>query len=727
MGVVVGVEVGRTTARAVVPGSAPLVMPSVIHVGTQLAFGDAAAELALRDPDRIARGLIDRVGDPVPLVLAGQAHAATPLLGAQVAWLAAAALAAAASDPVGARIGLVVPSGWGRFRHDAIAAVLPGVVPVPAALAAVAAAGATSVIDPAQPVTVVRVGGAGSRVTVLDAGSPEATIRRSVEHPTFSGGLLDDAIASLVVAMAGIDVDRLAGAELFELRRRCVAAKESLSVASSASIDTGEQSIRVTRGELEAAAGPALGELAATVAHTAAAAGVALRQVLVHGGVASMPMVAATLSERLGCAVSVVDRPATAAAAAVALLAAPTTAPIAVAGPTDVVAVRIAGSTLHLEAEVGAVAEVPALGAAVAAFALPEDPAPIGTVEADADPAATVVVVPSPPTTVELCVVGGIDVARRFGVSGPLVVGRSRSADVRIDDARLSRRHVEIAMGAGAGAGDGVPVATDLGSSNGTFVEGAPVVGRTELGAAVVEAGSELFRCRPLRPVVEATVVHRWPRVRRVQPPRSAEELRADHPDVDRLLTRALLRRGDLWERRPWQRDFLMVRAGWCDADLGDGPEVRQVPFVLRLPSVGRLRVGAAPAWLATGVLRQLVAQLVLLHGPDDLAVELVGSPSDGWDWVERLPHAGGAGRLRVRVVGDGPATPGSGCLDLVAGDSVAALAGDLDLVVDGVLGELTAPLDLVVGPGRHPARPDVLADEQARQIADALSGLRLA
>ena len=48
-----------------------------------------------------------------------------------------------------------------------------------------------------------------------------------------------------------------------------------------------------------------------------------------------------------------------------------------------------------------------------------------------------------------------------------VVVGRSDEADVRLDDSGISRRHARITL-------DSPPVITDLGSTNGVIVDGAP-------------------------------------------------------------------------------------------------------------------------------------------------------------------------------------------------------------------------------------------------------------
>jgi len=72
------------------------------------------------------------------------------------------------------------------------------------------------------------------------------------------------------------------------------------------------------------------------------------------------------------------------------------------------------------------------------------------------------------PAGIELVVDDGATIAtRRLGRR--ILVGRAPSADLRIDDPRVSRLHARIEM-----RDDGVYV-EDLGSRNGTLVDGEPV------------------------------------------------------------------------------------------------------------------------------------------------------------------------------------------------------------------------------------------------------------
>jgi pSer/pThr/pTyr-binding forkhead associated (FHA) protein len=51
----------------------------------------------------------------------------------------------------------------------------------------------------------------------------------------------------------------------------------------------------------------------------------------------------------------------------------------------------------------------------------------------------------------------------------PFTLGRGSESDLRLDDKGVSRRHVKLS------AHDGAIIATDLGSTNGTLVNGAPL------------------------------------------------------------------------------------------------------------------------------------------------------------------------------------------------------------------------------------------------------------
>ncbi|MFC8304729.1 FhaA domain-containing protein [Specibacter sp. NPDC057265] len=77
-----------------------------------------------------------------------------------------------------------------------------------------------------------------------------------------------------------------------------------------------------------------------------------------------------------------------------------------------------------------------------------------------------------------------------------IVLGRSSEADILIDDTGVSRKHLEIR------SVDGVSTAVDLGSTNGSYVDGHRVQGTAELhdGSSITMGRTQItFRILPTR------------------------------------------------------------------------------------------------------------------------------------------------------------------------------------------------------------------------------------
>jgi two-component system, NtrC family, response regulator AtoC len=70
---------------------------------------------------------------------------------------------------------------------------------------------------------------------------------------------------------------------------------------------------------------------------------------------------------------------------------------------------------------------------------------------------------------------GGSSWMFRFPASGDIVIGRSETADLRIDDGSVSRRHARVVLDGGTAT------IIDLGSHNGTYVNKVRVTGRRSL------------------------------------------------------------------------------------------------------------------------------------------------------------------------------------------------------------------------------------------------------
>ncbi|HSR23239.1 MAG TPA: FtsK/SpoIIIE domain-containing protein, partial [Candidatus Eisenbacteria bacterium] len=155
-----------------------------------------------------------------------------------------------------------------------------------------------------------------------------------------------------------------------------------------------------------------------------------------------------------------------------------------------------------------------------------------------------------------------------------------------------------------------------------------------------------------------------------------AAHLRATTPDLVRVVGRARALDPALWERRPDDADWLLLRVGW--ADLAAGPEVEvaaggeedlrkeaeEVAARHRLVHAAPLRVSLGEAGVlgicgagrrTAALARALGMQLSGLHSPEDLvlAAAVPDEEREDWAWLGWLPHGatGPASRVAPSVV----------------------------------------------------------------------------
>jgi pSer/pThr/pTyr-binding forkhead associated (FHA) protein len=137
-------------------------------------------------------------------------------------------------------------------------------------------------------------------------------------------------------------------------------------------------------------------------------------------------------------------------------------------------------------------------------------------------------------------IVEGAGAGGIVGLAGPVTVGRGRDADLVLTDELVSRHHAQVTP-AGSGA-----VVEDLGSRNGTFVNGEAIHGPTHLTPGdQLQLGVTLVELRSAIQIAERpSAVHRIPPPLAV-PPRTPDYLAgagswaadgtdpraADHPD----------------------------------------------------------------------------------------------------------------------------------------------------------------------------------------------------
>jgi pSer/pThr/pTyr-binding forkhead associated (FHA) protein len=93
-----------------------------------------------------------------------------------------------------------------------------------------------------------------------------------------------------------------------------------------------------------------------------------------------------------------------------------------------------------------------------------------------------------------LWVTSGSRAGQSVGISDELIIGRE-NADLSIDDAEVSRRHAAVRLEGGQ------LEVEDLGSSNGTFVDGSRIEGAVRVGGgAKIRVGQTEFEVRGVAP-----------------------------------------------------------------------------------------------------------------------------------------------------------------------------------------------------------------------------------
>ncbi|GAB7052399.1 type VII secretion protein EccCb [Catenuloplanes indicus] len=150
------------------------------------------------------------------------------------------------------------------------------------------------------------------------------------------------------------------------------------------------------------------------------------------------------------------------------------------------------------------------------------------------------------------------------------------------------------------------------------------------------------------------------------------------HPEPDRLLAIAHSGRR-VWERRQGDPDFLRVRIGIGDAELStpiqigtrldpladyDWESMRAArrlvdsmskvaaqPIAIDLGTAGVISILGSPDATAA-MTRSMLAQLAVMHAPDDVLIAVEAPDIEEWEWAKWLPHTFEPGsRRRPRAV----------------------------------------------------------------------------
>ncbi|HEY0472483.1 MAG TPA: Hsp70 family protein [Kribbella sp.] len=327
MGYRLGVDLGTTfTAAAVRNGGSPtmlglgnraLQIPSVLYLQEdgQFLVGEAAERRGSTDPSRVVREFKRRIGDPVPLMVAGAPYSAQALSARLLSWVVATATERRGAPPD--EIVLTYPANWGAYKRElvdqliSLADVGPAVTcPEPQAAAIQYAAQAH--LQPGDRVAVYDLGGGTFDVCVLEKTANGFTILGNPEGIEQLGGVdFDEAVFQHVVGALGpaieqVDLDSSEGrAALTRLRRDCVEAKEALSADVDTVIPVAlpgrSTSVRLTRAELEVLIAPALEQTVEATGRALRAADTTTEQltaIVLVGGSSRIPLVSHLLQSR---------------------------------------------------------------------------------------------------------------------------------------------------------------------------------------------------------------------------------------------------------------------------------------------------------------------------------------------------------------------------------------------------------------------------------------------
>lgn len=338
-----GIDLGTTFVTAAIAtestvkmftlGKGSVAIPAVVYLhsdGTLTSGEDAGGgdveNPGENDPDRIARELMSRLGDPTPVFLGGEPHEVIDLVGILVRDVAHMTTKTQGKPPE--HVVLTYPAGWGPFRRALLDKAArqaglrkPTIVTEPEAAAAHHFS--TRPWNDGDPVAVYDLGGNTFNATVLRKQGGKVEILGTPERiENLGGNGFDSAIAAHVDQDIGGALRRLdrhrsqTVVTLTAVWQDCVRAKETLSTSTRADfpvfLPSQRCDVHLTRSEFE---GMARGPIASTVAalsrtlQSAEVKPADLSAVLLVGGSSAIPLVARMVTEELGRPVTVDPHP----------------------------------------------------------------------------------------------------------------------------------------------------------------------------------------------------------------------------------------------------------------------------------------------------------------------------------------------------------------------------------------------------------------------------------
>ncbi len=345
--------IGRPAADGVQVELVPLsghsyAMPSVLFLPGDgyLVVGEDAQSRALTDPDRAVREFKSRMGDEIPLLVGGAPYYARDLAAEFVSWICQYVTQREGERPQA--VALTCPVSWGpdrtaQFERAVRDVGVPNVTMLTEPQAAAISYARREHVAAGGTLAVYDLGADRFDVTVVrnDPLNGFTGLGRSEGIAGLGGLSFDEVLFEYVCAAAGVPVeemdphDRDLAAEVAQLRRECLEAKETLSASADAIIPVtlgGVQHwVRLTRAEFEEMIRPDLDRTVEAMYRAFGSAGVAaseLDAIVLTGGSSRIPLVSRLIAAEFGRAPASDADPKVAMAIGAALFPAPADAPV---------------------------------------------------------------------------------------------------------------------------------------------------------------------------------------------------------------------------------------------------------------------------------------------------------------------------------------------------------------------------------------------------------------
>jgi hypothetical protein len=299
----------------------PAGVASVLHVTPHDAVevGTSALHALPARAGWITRGVVDRIGDEIPVTLGGQPYPAEVLTAALVGWVVD--YVEALERVPATQLVVTHPPAWGIHRRALLLSALrevnlPDPTLLPRPVAAAEAHAAAQRVEIGEQIAVHSLGSTRFECAVLRRGSFGFELRSHADGvEPVAGDLFDDLLADHVLASLSTPPDAVG---LAKLRAACTEAKEHLSTEAAVSV----AGVRITRAEFEELVRPAVESTVESLRRTIQAEDQPVTTVVLVGGCGRIPLVTELVTAGTRVRVAAAPDPETSIARGAALAAA---------------------------------------------------------------------------------------------------------------------------------------------------------------------------------------------------------------------------------------------------------------------------------------------------------------------------------------------------------------------------------------------------------------------